>query len=91
MRLCLLGLKIDLNDEQKEVIIIAKDDTLLGKDRVELINQGIVKFTRHSVERLIQRFKGNLSDLYLLVIEMIQKSTVVDDKAEWRQMKYYLK
>jgi len=43
------------------------------------------------VERLIQRFKGNLSDLYLLVIEMIQKSTVVDDKAEWRQMKYYLK
>lgn len=38
VRLCLLGLKIDLNDEQKEVIITIKDDTLLGKDRVELIN-----------------------------------------------------
>jgi len=81
------GLKIVLDVNQKKNVITIKDRVLWGKDSKELYKEQIVKFTSHSVDRMIKRYKGDLTVIYFSVIKMIQKAEEISDQAEWKGYK----
>lgn len=81
------GLKVELTVSQKNNILTTKDEILQEKDPKEIFKEKLVKFTVHSVERMIQRYQGDLTNIYFSIIEMIQQSDEISNLAEWKGYK----
>ena len=78
------GLKVSLTSNQKDEIVVAKERIVSDKSPLDLHEKQIVEFTEHSIDRIIKRYKGNLTECYLVMIDMVKKSKEINELAEWK-------
>lgn len=89
-RKCQTGLKIPLNEPQRERILQHKNGLVSNKDEHTLLKDRTIVFSDHSRRRIAMRVEGVDSnrppklDSILLVIKLVMESDVVDDEAEWK-------
>lgn len=78
------GLKVELTLDQQAQVLMEKNNIVQSKSSVELHQSNVIEFTEHSIDRIIKRFKGDLSRCYLFVIDMVKDSNEVSNFAEWK-------
>lgn len=78
------GVKVSLTSDQKDKIVVAKERIVSDRSPLELHEKQIVEFTDHSIDRIIKRYKGNLIECYLAMIDKVKKSREINDLAEWK-------
>src|SRR5690625_1116811 len=79
--------QVDIGATEKKKMTTIKERVLQGKNSKEIFNEQIVKFTSHSVDRMMQRYQGNLTEIYFSIIEMIKQAEEISNQAEWKGYK----
>jgi hypothetical protein len=87
------GVKIPLEDSQKEIVIANKNTLIEAKDERRLIDEQIIVFTQHSRDRIALRVDKTdptvapSLDSIILIVKLIIESEELDDMAEWKGKK----
>lgn len=78
------GFKVELTLDQQAKVLKEKNNITQDKTATQLYQNNVIEFTEHSIERIIKRYKGDLSRCYLFVIDMVKDSNDVSNIAEWK-------
>jgi hypothetical protein len=84
------GVKIELENYQREIVLAQKNSLLGVKDETALLTKGTITFTKHAKARIAVRVckfdtqQEPSLDSILLIIRLVIDSEVVDKSAEWK-------